>query len=95
MLNYLVNELDLDINAMDDIVRVAPDGRGQLGTPLDYATRHRNVAEVRWLLEYGPNPDLTGPFERTARDRAKKELGPNHEIVTMLLLGTRWLDNLS
>ncbi|KAF2735294.1 ankyrin, partial [Polyplosphaeria fusca] len=55
MLEYLLG-LGLDINAMDDAIKIADDGRGQHGTPLQYAVMWGRVEEAKWLLERGADP---------------------------------------
>lgn len=72
MMEYLVCTLGLDVNAMDDAIKIAPDGRGQRGTPLMYAVHWGRVEEAKWLLEHGADPDLKTPWGISARDMAKR-----------------------
>jgi ankyrin repeat protein len=67
MLEYLVG-LGLDVNAVDDAIKIADDGRGQHGAPLEYAVMWGRVREARWLLEHGADPDKK-TWGRSARDR--------------------------
>ena len=57
MLRFLVDELKLDVNAMDsDVAKLH-----HFGTPLNYAVRQRNgAAVVKWLLQKGADPMLKG-----------------------------------
>ncbi|KAH8726150.1 ankyrin repeat-containing domain protein [Phaeosphaeriaceae sp. PMI808] len=71
MLEYLVG-LGLDVNAMDDAIKIADDGRGQVGTPLQYAVLWGRMEEAKWLLDRGADPDKKTPYGISARDRVKK-----------------------
>lgn len=82
MLEYLVG-LGLDINAMDDAIKICDDGRGQRGSPLMYAIVYGRVEEARWLLEHGADPDLKTPYGVSAKDRAKIHPA-EHELWTLL-----------
>ncbi|KAF2794260.1 hypothetical protein K505DRAFT_417244 [Melanomma pulvis-pyrius CBS 109.77] len=56
ILRYLVDELDLDINAIDTDV---PRGLEFCGTPLNYAAKEkRGSGVVKWLLGKGGNPSI-------------------------------------
>jgi hypothetical protein len=56
MLRYLVDELHLDVNAMD----VDQEKTMHYGPPLNYAAREPNgAAVVKWLLEKGADPNVT------------------------------------
>lgn len=56
ILRYLVDELDLDLNAIDTDV---PKGLLFCGTPLNYAAKEkRGSGVVKWLLEKGANPSI-------------------------------------
>jgi hypothetical protein len=83
MLEYLVG-LGLDINAMDDAIKIADDGRGQRGTPLHYAIVWGRVEETKWLLEHGADPDKKPTWGISARDRAKKKYPAEHKILMLL-----------
>lgn len=82
MLEYLVG-LGLDVNASDDAIKIADDGRGQHGTPLQYADMWGRVEEAKWLLSKGADPDKKTPYGISARDRAKR-LPPKHELAILL-----------
>jgi ankyrin repeat protein len=82
MLEYLVDELGIDVNALDDAIKIADDGRGQTGTPLHYAIKCGLIEEVRWFLSRGANPDAKTPWGISARDRAKR-LPPDHAIYVL------------
>lgn len=56
MLPYLVDELHLDVNAMD-IDRENPP-TGHYGTPLCYAVYSNAAAMVKWLLSKGADPRI-------------------------------------
>ncbi|KAF2108166.1 ankyrin repeat-containing domain protein [Lophiotrema nucula] len=79
MLEYLVG-LGLDVNAMDDAIKVADDdaGRGQWGSPLQYSIKWGRVEEARWLLDHGADPDLKTPWGGSPRDRVKRRFPPDH-----------------
>lgn len=70
MMEYLLG-LGLDINAMDDAIEIAPDGRGQVGTPLQYAVLWHRVEEAKWLLGRGADPDKQA-HSISARDRVNR-----------------------
>ncbi|PVI01210.1 hypothetical protein DM02DRAFT_613827 [Periconia macrospinosa] len=57
MLRFLVDDLKLNVNAMDSDAAKPY----HFGTPLNYAVRQRNgAAVVRWLLQKGADPTLKG-----------------------------------
>jgi hypothetical protein len=61
MLRYLVDELHVDVNAMDTDV----DRMWRYGTPLHYAAKERyGAAVVKWLLEKGADPSILSPDGR-------------------------------
>lgn len=71
MMEYLIG-LGADVNAMDDVVGVRG-GRGQRGTPLQYAIlAGGRRKEVEWLLEHGADPDKQAPFGRSARSDVQR-----------------------
>ena len=82
MLKYLVDELGLDVNSVDDAIAFSTDGRGQMGTPLHYAIECGHVEEVKWLLSRGADPDLKPSWGISARDSAKR-LPPSHAISAL------------
>ncbi|RSL41234.1 hypothetical protein CEP54_015886 [Fusarium duplospermum] len=56
MLRFLVEEVKLDVNAMDTDI---PHHARHLGTPICYAASKTNgEAVVRWLLEKGADPNI-------------------------------------
>ncbi|KAF1967209.1 ankyrin [Bimuria novae-zelandiae CBS 107.79] len=80
MLEYLVDELGIDVNAMDDAIKIYDQGQGQTGTPLYYAVKCGHFEEVKWLLDRGADPDLKTTWGGySARDQAKI-LPPGHAI---------------
>lgn len=79
MLEYLVDELGIDVNALDDAVKIADDGRGQTGTPLHYAVKYGHIEEVKWHLGRGTDPDTKTPWGISARYQANY-LPPGHAI---------------
>jgi ankyrin repeat protein len=83
MMEYLVGTLGMDVNAMDDPIKIAPDGRGQRGTPLMYAVYWGRVEEAKWLLSNGADPDRKTPWGSSARDLAKR-LPPIHELAYIM-----------
>jgi ankyrin repeat protein len=83
MLEYLVDQLGIDVNALDDAIKLAPDGRGQTGTPLHYAVKCGHVEEVKWLLKRGADPDTKTPWGISARDQAIT-LPPGHAVSVLL-----------
>ncbi|KAF2099800.1 ankyrin [Rhizodiscina lignyota] len=58
MLPFLVNELGLDVNAVD--TEKVPRPSGHYGTPLCYAAYNNGVGVVKWLLSKGADPMLGG-----------------------------------
>lgn len=84
MLEYLVDELGMDVNAIDDSIKIADDGRGQTGRSLNYAIMYGHVEEIKWLLHRGANPDAKTPLGLSARDYAKI-LPPSHELYRLLV----------
>lgn len=82
MLEYLVR-LGLDVNSMDDAITIPANGRGRVGTPLQYAVLWGRVEEAKWLLNKGADPDKTSSSGSSARSRAKR-LPPNHELSILL-----------
>jgi ankyrin repeat protein len=83
MMRYLVEELGLDINAVDDAIKIADDGRGQVGTPLQYAIRFGRVEEAKWLLAKGADPDKRNQSGRSAREDAER-LPEGYELKELL-----------
>jgi ankyrin repeat protein len=79
MLEYLVDELGLDVNALDDAIKIVEDGRGRTGTPLHYAIKCGHVEEVKWLLGRGVEPDRKPPWGVSPRDQANR-FPPGHAI---------------
>jgi ankyrin repeat protein len=79
MLEYLVDELGIDVNALDDAIKISDDGRGQTGTTLHYAVECGHVEEVKWLLGRGADPDVKRPWGISPRDFAGR-LPPGHAI---------------
>ena len=57
MLEYLVEELKLDINGSDNALTIPEECRGREGTPLHYALHNRKYETSRWLLEHGADPN--------------------------------------
>ncbi|KAF2820610.1 ankyrin [Ophiobolus disseminans] len=82
MLEYLVDELGIDVNALDTAIEIAPDGRGQTGTPLHYAIKFGNVEIVKWLLNKGTDPDKKLPWGRSARELVNR-VPPGHAICAL------------
>jgi ankyrin repeat protein len=82
VLEYLVDELGIDVNALDDAIKIANDGHGQKGTPLHYAVQCGHVEEVKWLLGRGTDPDAKTPWSISARDYANRLL-PGHVICVL------------
>jgi ankyrin repeat protein len=62
MLQYLVEELNLDINGLDYALTIPEDCRGREGTPLHYALYMGNYEVAKWLLEHGADPDKEHSF---------------------------------
>ncbi|KAI1085201.1 hypothetical protein F5B20DRAFT_133520 [Whalleya microplaca] len=63
MLRYLVEERQLDINAMDADEPYQNPTNSHWGTPICYAARCRNGAPVvRWLLKKGADPTFKIPY---------------------------------
>lgn len=63
ILPFLVDELKLDVNALDIEGRREPPGF--YGTPLCYAVYEDGAAVVRWLLSKGADPrEVAAPEER-------------------------------
>ncbi|RYP46447.1 hypothetical protein DL768_007359 [Monosporascus sp. mg162] len=60
MMSYLVHDLGLDINALDDGT-VSPYA---WGTPLHHAVACAHVDRVRWLLENGADPTVRDQFHQ-------------------------------
>lgn len=85
MLEFLIG-LGLDINAPDDAIKIAEDGRGQHGSPLQYAIRWRRIEEARWLLENGADPDKKTPWGKSARDTVSRF--PENDEFSILLSQT-------
>jgi ankyrin repeat protein len=83
MLEYLVDEVGIDANALDDAIKIADDGRGQTGTPLNYAVKYGHVEEVKWLLDRGADPDTKTPWGASARLYASR-LPPDHAVSVLL-----------
>ncbi|KAF1999813.1 ankyrin [Amniculicola lignicola CBS 123094] len=71
MLRYLLG-LGLDINGMDDAIKIGDDGRGQRGSPLMYAIYWGRTIEAKWLLEHGADPDRKTPWGISARDQVRR-----------------------
>ncbi|KAH7115797.1 ankyrin repeat-containing domain protein [Dendryphion nanum] len=63
--------LGLDINAVDDAIKIGEFGQGQHGTPLQYALLWGRLEVCKWLLENGADPDKKSPWGRSARDDFK------------------------
>lgn len=58
ILRYLIKELKMDVNMLDDDSGNPLDNSGHWGTPLGYAAAQPQGAEVvRWLLAQGSNPE--------------------------------------
>jgi ankyrin repeat protein len=83
MMRYLVEDLGLDINAVDDAIKIADDGREQVGTPLQYAIRFSRVEEAKWLLAKGADPDKRNQSGRSAREDAER-LPEGYELKDLL-----------
>ncbi|OTA98040.1 hypothetical protein M426DRAFT_326297 [Hypoxylon sp. CI-4A] len=63
MLRYLVDERQLDVNAMDIDVPHLNVTNTHWGTPLCYAARYQNgVPVVRWLMKRGADPTFKNPY---------------------------------
>jgi hypothetical protein len=73
VLPYLVDELQLDVNAMDIERKDAP--TGHYGTPLCYAVYHNGVAVVKWLLSKGACPRSGDANQRADAERLARALG--------------------
>jgi hypothetical protein len=62
MMEFLVEEIGIDVNANDDVVSLGtlPDGtkHGCLGTPLMYARRWGRTEEADWLIAHGADPNV-------------------------------------
>ncbi|KAM0833004.1 hypothetical protein ACQ4PT_064507 [Festuca glaucescens] len=80
---YLVEELRVDVNAMDDSGI----------TPLGHAVGAGTVDSVRYLLDHGANPDKTGKEECTPLQLAVAE--GNCEVLKVLLSKGADVDALS
>lgn len=63
MLPFLVDELGLDVNAID--IEREREPPGHYGTPLCYAVYEKGVAVVKWLLSKGANPQDDAAESRT------------------------------
>ncbi|KAM5344290.1 hypothetical protein ACJ41O_012827 [Fusarium nematophilum] len=75
MLRFLIEELNLDINAMDTDVQRAY----HWGTPLCYvATKQNGEAVARWLLAKGADPNIENiegaDAERVAQDHGSEKV---------------------
>jgi hypothetical protein len=90
MLEYLVDELGIDVNTLDDAIKLANDGRGHTGPPLHCAIKCGHVEEVQWLLDRGANPHAKTPWSISAIDY-KNRLPPGHAIRVVL---TEWISKL-
>lgn len=66
-----------------DAITIEADGRGRIGTPLQYAVMWGRVEEAKWLLDKGADPDKTSSYGTSARDRLKR-LRPDHELSILL-----------
>ncbi|KAF2004145.1 hypothetical protein P154DRAFT_519695 [Amniculicola lignicola CBS 123094] len=66
MLEYLYG-FGLDINGIDNTLKISDDGRAQTGSPLMYAVNWGRVEEARWLLEHGADPERRTPWGASAR----------------------------
>jgi len=73
MLPYLVDELRLDVNAMDIERENAP--TGHYGTPLCYAVYSNAAAVVKWLLSKGADPRSGDANQRADAKRLASALG--------------------
>ncbi|XXG96646.1 hypothetical protein Hte_002934 [Hypoxylon texense] len=63
MLHYLVDERQMDINAMDVDGPPQNPTNSHWGRPICYAARCRNgVPVVRWLLQKGADPTFKNPY---------------------------------
>jgi hypothetical protein len=82
MLEYLVG-LGIDVNGLDDRVRIAGYGCPYDGTPLAYAVKWVCVEEAKWLLEHGADADKKSVRGFSARDQAKM-LPRDHELAVLL-----------
>ena len=58
MMEYLVDELGMDVNAQDDGIMIAPSGLGQKGTPLAYAIYWKRVEEAKWRGRSGHQVEM-------------------------------------
>lgn len=85
MLEYLLG-LGVDINGMDDPMRLANDGRGRSGSPLHYALEYSGDREViKWLLEHGADPHLKTPWGgMSPRERAERFSPSDPEVLALL-----------
>lgn len=83
MMEYLVS-LGLDVDAMDDAIKIAEDDRGQHGMPLQYAIRHGRMEEAECLLKNGANPDK-GSHGSTARDDVMRRR-PEEQVIFLEML---------
>jgi hypothetical protein len=63
MMEFLVNEVGVDVNANDDVMSLGTrlDGQkhGCLWTPLAYARRWGRTEEAEWLIAHGADPGAT------------------------------------
>ncbi|KAI0123789.1 hypothetical protein BJ170DRAFT_95655 [Xylariales sp. AK1849] len=61
MMNYLIHDLDLDVNALDDMKL----DRYITGTPLHHAVQWDHLERVELLLEEGADPRIENQFYET------------------------------
>lgn len=65
MMEYLVDEVGLDVNGNDDAIALGQWANGEnagcRGTPLMYAVLWRKHEEARWLVSRGADPDMAQP----------------------------------
>jgi ankyrin repeat protein len=57
MLEYLIEELKIDINELDDALRIPEECCGREGTPLHWALKNQKYETAKWLLEHGADPN--------------------------------------